>query len=371
MLLVIGVGLWMGITHFDTLLAGWYGVLNLFRPILLGFCIAFIVNVLMVPVEAIIAKSGLKRYHRALAMLLSLLIVGVALFVLVLMIVPAFSEAISDIIIAMPEFWTRLQAWFNTLAQSDNLPFDVAQLPNIDFDTKEIFSWVGNFLSVGGSTVVNATLDITGIVLGTSINLLLGLVFAIYGLAQKETLAAQTVRLLHAMMPENRVKEILRVAKLTEKSFSNFIRGQLTEAFVIGFLCFVGMLILRIPHAVAVSVLVGVTALIPVFGAIIGIALGAFLIVMVTPIKALWFILFIIVLQQLESNLIYPKVVGDSIGLPGIWVLMAVTIGAGTFGILGMLFGVPLASVVYALVGEWIAGRLKSKKVRLPHQRNK
>lgn len=361
-LLVLAIGLWIGLQRFDIVLQIFQGAIKLFTPILLGFCIAFIVNVLMVPVEGLLAKSRLKGIKRPVALLVSLLL-GIAVFiVLLLLIVPAFSDAIQDIAAALPEFWEKLQHWIETTTQE--LPFDIAELPKLEIDTKAIVSWAGSFLSIGGSTVVNATLGITSRVLGTALNLLLGLVFAIYGLSQKEVLAVQCKRLMYATMPEKTVKLLIETATLSHRIFSNFIRGQLTEAFVIGALCFMGMIIFNFPHALAVSVLVGVTALIPVFGAIIGIVLGAFLIVMISPVKALWFVLFIVILQQLESNLIYPKVVGDSIGLPGIWVLVAVTIGAGTFGVLGMLIGVPLSSVIYACVGQWVAYRLKTQKIK-------
>lgn len=361
-LLVLSIGLWIGLQRFDIVLLLLQGTFKLMTPLLLGFCIAFIVNVLMVPVESLIAKSRVKAFKRPIALLVSLLL-GIAVFVvLLLLIVPAFSDAIQDIISALPEFWSKVQQWLETTSQ--NLPFDIAEIPNLELDTKAIVNWAGSFLSIGGSTVVNATLGITSKVLGTTLNLLLGLVFAIYGLSQKEVLAVQCKRMLYATLSEKTVKLVIDTATLSHRIFSNFIRGQLTEAFVIGALCFIGMLLFNFPHALAVSVLVGVTALIPVFGAIIGIALGAFLIVMISPVKALWFVLFIVILQQLESNLIYPKVVGDSIGLPGIWVLVAVTIGAGTFGVLGMLIGVPLSSVIYACVGQWVDYRLKLKKIK-------
>ena len=268
-----------------------------------------------------------------------------------------------DIVAALPVFWEDLQG--RVSAMEEDLPFDIQGLPDLAIDWNALGNWAAKFLSVGGTTVVNATISVTTTVLGLALNLLLGLVFAIYGLLQKEILAKQFTKLLHAALKPEWVNFIISTAKLTDRIFSNFIRGQLTEALVIGGLCFIGMVLFQFPHALVISALVGTTALIPVFGALIGTLLGAFLIVMISPIKALWFILFIVILQQVEGNLIYPKVVGDSIGLPGIWVLAAVTIGAGTYGIMGMLIGVPLSSVIYTLLKQWTNLRLKQKKIKL------
>jgi predicted PurR-regulated permease PerM len=175
-------------------------------------------------------------------------------------------------------------------------------------------------------------------------------VFSIYLLSQKETIGRQAKKVLFAVFRDDKVEKLLSVASLSNQSFSKFVAGQLLEAVIIGVLCFIGMLIFRMPYAGVISVLVGFTALIPVFGAFIGTAVGAFLILLVNPMKALWFVVFIIVLQQVEGNFIYPKVVGKSVGLPGIWVLVAVTIGGGVLGVAGMLLGVPFASAVYRII---------------------
>ena len=172
--------------------------------------------------------------------------------------------------------------------------------------------------------------------------------------AKKETVAAHLKKLIEIVLPQKTAQRLLRIAALTNQTFTNFVSGQLTEAVIIGVLCFFGMLILGIPYAGAVSAFVAVTALMPIFGAWIGGGFGAFLILLAEPGKALWFILFLIVLQQVEGNLIYPKVVGKSVGLPGLLVLMAVTIGGEAFGILGMLFSVPVCAVLFSLYLEFM-----------------
>ena len=192
---------------------------------------------------------------------------------------------------------------------------------------------------------------------------MLGIIFSYYALAQKEKLAVQAKKILYAVFDEKKVQSILEVGEVSSRVFSNFIRGQVTEAFVIAILCCIGMLIFRMPYAFMISVLIGVTALIPVFGAFIGTAVGALLIVMVDPMKAFWFIVFIVILQQLEGNLIYPKVVGSSVGLPGIWVLVAATVGASAGGILGLFLAIPISAAAYCLIARYVSRRLEAKGI--------
>ena len=191
------------------------------------------------------------------------------------------------------------------------------------------------------------------------VDIVLGIVFAIYLLAQKENLGRQTKKSIRAIFGEERAKKIVDFSSLTNSVFTKFVTGQLTEACIIGVLCFIGMLIFGMPYAGIISILVGFTALIPIFGAFIGTGIGAFLILLENPLKAIWFVIFIIVLQQLEGNLIYPRVVGKSVGLPGIWVLAAVTIGGGLFGVMGMLFSVPICSVLYVMFREYVNRKSK------------
>lgn len=363
-IIAFAVVFFTAIQHLNITLSLMGQVLKLFTPLAVGCSLAFIINVLMVPMENWLTSHPhrwLTRFKRPLSLSLSLICITLVFFILIAMIVPAFEVTISDMIKNAPSFWRGIQAWFATV--SADLPVDIGTLPDLEIDWKSVSAWVGKFLSVGGTTVVNATLGATSIFLGTFINLVLGLIFAIYILSQKEILNRQFRKLFYGLIPESVVDRMIEISALTQGVFSKFITGQLTEALILGGLAFVGLLILQIPHALVVSALVGATALIPVFGAFIGIAVGGFLIVMVSPIKALWFLIFIIILQQIEGNLIYPKVVGDSIGLPGIWVLAAVTIGGSALGVPGMLIGVPLTSVMYALLREHVQKRLRDKQI--------
>jgi len=239
---------------------------------------------------------------------------------------------------------------------------------NIENMTKELT----DYISDNKEEVMKTSLGVASTVAGTITSLVLGIVFAIYILLKKEDLRRQIKKVMRAYLPEKKEKKIIEISELSNKIFGNFITGQCLEAVIIGVLCFIGMLLLNIPYASTISVLVGFTALIPVFGAFIGTIVGAFLILMVSPTKAIIFIIFILILQQLEGNLIYPKVVGKSVGLPGIWVLVAVTIGASVYGILGMLISVPLCSILYSIIRTNVNDKIdqkNKKKVKIKEQK--
>ena len=187
-------------------------------------------------------------------------------------------------------------------------------------------------------------------------------VFAIYLLLQKETLIRQLKKLIYAYMRKDFAEKLLKIAKTSNNIFANFTTGQFTEALILGFLCFIGMLILQIPYALTISVLIAFTALIPIVGALIGTAVGVLLILAVSPLKAVVFVIFLLILQQIEGNIIYPKVVGNSVGLPGIWVLVAITIGGSLWGIVGMLVSVPLVSVLYTILRDNVNQKLQEDK---------
>ena len=269
--------------------------------------------------------------------------------------IPRLEEAGRTLVANVPVYVTQIEKWWGgVIAFAAGHGITLPELSmNVDNATKVIT----DFLTNNGDNVVNTTIDITTSILGALVNFLLALVFSVYLLAQKETLMAQAKRLLLAAIPKKSAGRTMHILSLTNNAFSSFVTGQVTEAFILGTLCCLGMLILRLPYALPVSVIISFTSLIPIFGAWIGAATGAFLIVFVSPIKALTFLIFLLILQQVEGNLIYPRVVGKSVGLPGLWVLAAVTIGGGAFGVVGMLLGVPVCSVVYALVQDFIRSR--------------
>ena len=280
-----------------------------------------------------------------------LLFLGI-IFAIFFILIPRLEEAGSTWIANVPGYITQIQNWWGSLV--DFAAGHGVTLPELSMNVEDATKFISKILSSDSSNVVNTTIDITTSILGALVNILLALVFSVYMLAQKETLISQSRRLLLAALPRKAGQRTMHILKLTNNAFSSFVTGQVTEAFILGSLCCIGMLILRLPYALPVSVIISFTSLIPIFGAWIGAATGAFLIVFVSPIKALTFLIFLLILQQVEGNLIYPKVVGKSVGLPGLWVLAAVTIGGGIFGMLGMLLGVPICSVIYALVQDFI-----------------
>ena len=347
-------------------------VVSLLTPFIVGLCIAFILNVIMRLIEDFFKKrleqssntknpSKIEKWIRPISLLLSLSLVVAMVWILLFLIVPEFKNTVEIVSKEFPDFMKKIQNWLGGILTS--LPFEINSIAFSDLNWEKIGQWISQFLSRGSSALFNTTIGITSSIFSALLNFVLGLVFAIYVLLQKETLSKQFKKLLYAYLPENIVIEILDIAKLSNGIFSSFVTGQFLEAVIIGVLCFIGMLILRLPYALVVSALVGFTALIPVFGAFIGTIVGVFLILMVSPIKALWFVIFFLVLQQLEGNLIYPKVVGGSIGLPSIWVLVAVTLGGSAYGVLGMLLGVPLSSVLYSLLRKSVHKRLAKKEI--------
>jgi predicted PurR-regulated permease PerM len=232
-----------------------------------------------------------------------------------------------------------------------------------NFNWEQIFGNVYNFLINSGGNMLQSTFQMASSIIGGVIDFFLGFIFAVYILLQKEKLGQQSRKLIYAYLPERMADKIISVCSLAAKIFAKFLSGQCLEAVILGSIFFVAMSIFRFPYALMISVLIGFTALIPVFGAFIGCFVGAFLILIVDPWMALWFILLFFVLQQLEGNFIYPHVVGGSVGLPSMWVLLAVTIGGSTMGVAGMLIFIPMASVLYTLLREATYKRLAKRNI--------
>lgn len=343
--------------------------IGLLMPVIVGLCIAFIANV---PLRFFERKLfGLqfwadnryvKKLKRPLSITLSFLfILGIILFV-IFMVVPEFVRTVATFTEQIPVFFRKVQVWVNDLMkQYPNLASSVIAL---DLDWNSIGTNVLKFVQSGASSVLNSTISVATSVFSVAFNFVIGFVFAIYFLLDKETLVRQLRKILYAFSSEKRGDYVVYVGKVSNKVFSNFITGQCTDAVILGGLCYIGMLIFQFPYALMISVLVGFTALIPVFGAFIGAFIGAFLILVTNPIQAVWFIIYLVILQQIEGNLIYPRVVGTSVGLPALWVLFAVTVGGSAMGVLGMLVGVPLCSVLYTLFREAVYHRLDDKHIQ-------
>lgn len=341
-------------------------ILHLIFPFLFGGCIAFILSVPMNAIEGALFKEKytnkyINKLKRPISLCLSILFVIGIVFIVLFIVLPELGQTLISLSKSIPIFVQQALAWLEDIFKQN--PQISKQLNSIAFDWENIIKNAVNFLQTGAGNVLNSTVNVTlGIVNGLT-TFFIAFVFAIYILLQKEQLGRQFNLVLTAFLPKKIVTETQRIIKLTYTIFSNFLSGQCIEAVILGLMFFISMTILRFPYALLVGVLVGFTALIPVFGAFIGSAISWFLILMIDPFKSLWFLLLFNVLQQIEGNLIYPHVVGGSVGLPSIWVLAAVTLGGSTFGITGMLVFIPLSSVLYTLFREYVYNRLRAKQL--------
>lgn len=332
-------------------------ILQLIMPFILGIVIAFVLNILINLIEKKLlnkAKMGDKS-KRTISLLLSFAIVFTFIVVLLLLIIPQLKNTVELFVDNMPMYEENVKELL------DKFNINPEIVTEIEEGVKNFGTVAIEFIKNNTDHILEVTLGVASNVISIIVNTVIALVFAIYLLVQKEKLLSQLNKVLKAYLPLNKVSKIRDIAKLSNRICANFVSGQCLEAVIIGVLCFIGMLILGIPYAATISVLIGVTALIPVYGAFIGTIFGAFLIFMVSPIKALIFIIFIIILQQFEGNLIYPKVVGKSVGLPGIWVFVAVTIGASLAGIVGMLISVPIVSILYSIIATDVNYRINAK----------
>ena len=340
-------------------------VWNLISPFVVGAGIAFVFNVPMRAIERQLADIRRAGFRRLLSIVLTILcLVLIIMFVFELLIpqirltvaslsqtIPVFIEGLAAKLMVMMQDHPELRAWLQ----------EALKLESLDWNT--ILTETLGFLSNQMSTVMGGAVSVIGSVTGAIINMVVSIAFAIYCLSRKEILSRQGRRLLYSFLSENHADQVIRVLRLTNSTFSNFISGQCLEACILGCLFAVAMAIFKMPYISLVSVVIGVTALIPVVGAFVGCILGAFFILVNNPIQALTFVIMFLVIQQLENNLIYPRVVGTSIGLPGMWVLVAVSVGGDLMGVGGMLLMIPVTSVTYALLREFTDKRLAERGI--------
>lgn len=343
--------------------------ISIIMPFLIGGIIAFVLNIPMSGIEkALLAKTKgrVKKASRSLSIFITFVLVVLLGILIFFSIIPQISGAIKEqnLAIRIPEFLTnQIDNLKNWVRQYPLLLEKVEELQDVKVDWNEVLATITGFLGNGvGSTVVVNTFNLAGSILGGIVNALVAVIFSIYLLAAKENLARQSKKLLTAFVPEKTRNWILKIVILLKESFRKFITGQVLEACILGFLFFVVLSIGRFPYALLISVVIGVMALVPIVGAFVGCFVGAFLILLESPMKALWFVVVFLILQQIEGNLIYPRVVGNSVGLPAMWVLAAVTIGGSLFGVGGMLCFIPLVSALYSLLREITNIRLQKKK---------
>jgi len=345
----------------------WIGAtLGVLTPILLGFGIAFLLNIPVALLEKHVFKKRkgrffglLHRFRRPASIIISLVTVIAVLVGVVAIVFPQLTAALAG---AIGQLRTVVEGLRSYLTEyEDEAPELVKWLNSLNIDWEGIKNWGNNLLKNGIVPTVSFVTSAATSVFGTATNLVLALILAINVLFCKETLARQAKALIRAYVKQERAERTIEIGQMSLRVFTAFVSGQVAEALILAVLCFIGMLIFQFPYAFLVSVVVGITALVPIFGAWAATAVGAILILTVNPMQALWFIVFFVILQQIEGNLIYPRVVGTQVGLPAMWVLIAITVGGGVLGIGGMLLGVPTFAVLYALTKKAIGDRLEMK----------
>ena len=340
-----------GLKNIDMVRETFSWIIGLIMPLIIGLIIALIINVPMRFFEKILFSKSTKlknpKIKTVISFIVSLVFILGILAGVVWLVIPELIDAVAVIVDGALEFIDRISGMTKE---------EIAQLPLgkllLDIDWDKTLSTLQNWIKSQGGEIVDTAVGTVSSVATGIYDFFIAIVFAVYIIFNKATLKRQVSRLVRVWVPENIADFTIHATKILGKNFRNFVSGQSLEAVILGVLCMIGMLILRIPYAPMVGALVGVTAIIPVVGGFIGAGVGAFMILTVSPVKAVIFLIFILVLQQIEGNVIYPKVMGSSVSLPSMWILAAVTIGGGIAGAVGMLLAVPVASTIYTLIGE-------------------
>lgn len=358
-----------------------FGAIGVFigfmKPFIYGGVIAFILNIPLRFIENKIFKKwtgkSADKLKRPLGIILSILFIVLILNIVVMTVAPQLGKTLVELGNRIPVFAEEVVDKMEAISvEYPQLEKYVAELENTEIDWQSTLDSLMQFMKNGMTNVLSSTVTVAGSIIGGVMNLFIGFIFAIYILGQKEVLCNQGKRIIFAFCSERAERFILKVCSLANRNFSNFISGQCTEAVILGTMFVIAMTIFRMPYALLVGVLIAFTALIPIVGAFIGCVVGAFLIMVNDPLQALVFIIMFLIIQQIEGNLIYPKVVGNKVGLPSIWVLMAVSVGGSLFGVAGMLFFIPLISTLYMLLRDIVNERneRKEKRDKKPYYNN-
>ncbi|MFI3172464.1 MAG: AI-2E family transporter [Eubacteriales bacterium] len=348
---------------------------SVLSPFIVGAAIAFIINVPMSFIErnlrakVKIKEQVMNKIARPCSLILTIIFIIGIIVLVVFVVVPQLATTVSSL-------GENLQVFIPELAQfaaklfEDN-PEIAAMFLNVEYDWDKIVNFLWGFVQSGAGSVVDTTVTVALNVVSAFTTFFIGLIFSIYVVLQKEKLGMQFRKVAFAFMRKGRAEAVLEICALTYKTFSSFLTGQCLEAIILGSIFVIVLAIFKLPYALLIGILIAFTALIPVFGAFLGCFIGAFLIFIDDPWKALTFIIIFLVLQQIEGNLIYPHVVGNSVGLPSIWVLVAVSVGASLMGVVGMLIFIPITSVLYTLFREVVYLKLKKNKINPKDVENK
>lgn len=335
-------------------------VINVCFPLILGAVFAFVIDIPLRRLETLYFPKSknpwVQRSRRPVCIILALLLMIVMFLLIVLIVIPEMASCFEFIIHVFPPLFEQGRLWLSDAFA--NIPALQEALNSLNIDWQSLFSSILSTFVTGAGGALSSVMEVVLGIVNGFIQTFIAFIFAVYILANKEKLKRQSSALFRAYLKPAWMERIVSVLKLSNATFSKYFAGQLIEALIFGLLCFIGMLIFRFPYPLTISILIGVTALIPLVGAFIGAILGALMILTVSPWQMLFFLIFIIVLQQIEGNLIFPRVVGSAISLPGLWTLTAVTLGGGLMGILGIFICVPATSVIYQLLRKNVSRRL-------------
>lgn len=361
---ILVVALW----KFDTVLEGAKNIWGILFPFVLGGAIAFVINVPMSFLEKKIfgkTKDGNKmgeKLARPISLLLTIILAVGVIALVMFGVIPQLTRTMGSLMISIANFVPQMQNWIREFSHNNQ---DIMKLVNqVQFNQDQAIKWGISILGSGAGNMMNTTMSAVGSIVSGFATFFIAFSFACYILFQKEKLHVQIRKVFFAFISKQKAEAFLKICSLTYQTFANFLTGQCVEAVILGSMFVVTLSILKMPYALLIGTLIAFTALIPIFGAFIGCAVGCFLIFMVSPKQAILFIIVFLILQQIEGNLIYPHVVGGSVGLPSIWVLAAVTIGGNLMGIVGMLIFIPLVSVLYTIFREFVYLRLKEKNIK-------
>lgn len=358
------VALW----KFDVVLGVLKTIWDIIFPFVLGGAIAFLTNVPMSFLEKKIFEKVKKKnkivrkLERPISLILTIVLVVGVIALVMFGVIPQLTRTTGTLVTSINDFIPQMQSWIGEFFHNNQEIMNLVD--QIEFDPDQAIKWGISLLGNGAGNMMNTTMSAVGSIVSGVATFFIAFSFACYILFQKEKLHVQIRKVFFAFLPRQKADVFLKVCSLTYRTFANFLAGQCLEAVILGSMFVVTLSILRMPYALLIGILIAFTALIPIFGAFIGCAVGSFLIFMVNPQQAILFVIVFLVLQQIEGNLIYPHVVGESVGLPSIWVLAAVTIGGNLMGIVGMLVFIPLLSVLYTIFREFVYLRLKKQNIK-------
>ena len=358
------VALW----KFDVVLGVLKTIWDIIFPFVLGGAIAFLTNVPMSFLEKKIFENVkrknkiVRKLKRPISLILTIVLVVGVIALVMFGVIPQLTRTMGTLVTSINDFIPQMQSWIGEFFHNNQEIMNLVD--QIEFDPDQAIKWGISLLGNGAGNMMNTTMSAVGSIVSGVATFFIAFSFACYILFQKEKLHIQIRKVFFAFLPRQKADTFLKVCSLTYRTFANFLAGQCLEAVILGSMFVVTLSILRMPYALLIGILIAFTALIPIFGAFIGCAVGSFLIFMVNPQQAILFVIVFLVLQQIEGNLIYPHVVGESVGLPSIWVLAAVTIGGNLMGIVGMLVFIPLLSVLYTIFREFVYLRLKKQNIK-------